>query len=200
MAEPARAITTGELEAKIRDAVNHPRMRHAFTREIRTWNILCSSLDVIGDTDLAIGSYRLPVLDEPDDVGLKYLYLYGILQVLFVQQDAVEDLLTALKVTIPQQPELLYVREVRNNATGHPTLRERRTRKGVPQTSHFISRISLSSKQGFKLLNCDEHGNDQFEDIELADLLTKHNSGVRVLMDLAYAELRTRETEHRLKF
>ena len=51
------------------------------------WSKLCSSLDVIGDTAQAFDSYLK--IDEPESLGEKYLNIYGVLQALFIQQDAV---------------------------------------------------------------------------------------------------------------
>jgi hypothetical protein len=190
--------SVGDLETAIRDVVNRPRIRHSFAQHVATWNMLCSSLDVIGDAAMAIASYIAS--DDPEDTGLRYLFLYGILQALFIQQDAMENLLRGLGVQVPDTiPDLEYVREIRNKATGHPTMRERRPKRGVPQTSHFVSRFSLG-KQGFKLLNCDEHGRDQFEDVDIEECIRRHQACIGDQLKRAAEELRQREVAHRMRF
>jgi hypothetical protein len=85
-----------ELEQQIRDFINNPRKRHALLQDTAAWNMLCSCLDTVGDTELAISSYEQS--SNPPAVGDTYLLAYGILQELFIQQDAVENLCQALAI------------------------------------------------------------------------------------------------------
>ena len=110
------------------------------------WNVLCSSLDAVGDTELAVHSYK--ALRQKKDPGFNYLAVYGIFQVLYVQQDAVIDIFTSLG--LPRDlvdhktfAEVMKVRDVRNKATGHPT---KHGKNKQPITSHYISRHSLSCR------------------------------------------------------
>jgi len=51
------------------------------------WDRICSSSDVINDTTKAIKSYVKS--DYPNEnVGFQYLFIYGLLQALYLQQDA----------------------------------------------------------------------------------------------------------------
>src|SRR5512135_3253506 len=91
--------TIHELESEIRDIINSPRKQAALLRNHSTWGMLCSSLDVIGDTECALAAYlagsNLEEVKRGDyliESGNLYLTLYGVLQVLFVQQDAVSHL------------------------------------------------------------------------------------------------------------
>src|SRR4051794_28180115 len=100
--------TIHELESEIRDFVNSPRKQAALFRCRATWGMLCSSLDVIGDTELALSAYLASTEAKPKDqdylitTGNLYLTLYGVLQVLFVQQDAVRHLSESLGITLSQ--------------------------------------------------------------------------------------------------
>lgn len=187
-----------DLEVRIRDLISHPRLQHALIQDLGTWNVLCSSLDVIGDTELAISSYE--ALPDIDDEGTRYLVVYGILQVLFVQQDAAGHILKSLTgEALESDPDLVYVREIRNRATGHPAKRERRTNQGFPQRSHFIARFSLCTK-GFHLLTTDEDGKTEFTEVEIQDLIQRQRAGVVRLLTNAARKLREREVEHRNTF
>ena len=112
-----------DLEIKIRDFINHYRNNHVLVQDLVKWNILCSSLDVVGDTELAIESYKGL---KTEDVGFNYLAVYGILQVLYVQQDAVLHIFQSLDIS-PKLvdsailTDVMHVRGIRNKATGHPT-------------------------------------------------------------------------------
>src|SRR5205809_356036 len=117
---------------RIRDIVNSARRRHALLQDRQRWLRLASAMDVIGDTQLAIRAY----LDEPiktiRSTGWSYLIVYGILQVLYVQQDAAKTLATCLNLPFELPAEIVNTRDIRNDSIGHPTGR-----------GTFISRITL---------------------------------------------------------
>ena len=69
------------LETTVRDHINTHRYQIALIQNSNTWNQICSSLDVIGDTLLAVRSYFSA--EYPEDRGLRYIYTYGLLQSLF---------------------------------------------------------------------------------------------------------------------
>lgn len=124
-----------------------------------------SSLDVIEDTQMAIDSYfKRNVLDGS---GECYVKVYGILQVLFVQQDAVEHLFEALGQNWPDIPELEKIRRIRNDAVGHPTKRGRGT--GAKLSFHFILHATLT-QAGFQLISEREGADDIFEDVKIRQL------------------------------
>ena len=62
-----------DLEEKIRDRINARRLQNSLIKRGADWNKLCSSLDVIGDTELGLTAY----LTHPpiDDAGLCYLVI-----------------------------------------------------------------------------------------------------------------------------
>jgi len=187
-----------ELETKVRDFINHPRLQHSLLRDKAKWDVLCSALDVVGDTELAIAAYTL--LGDCDDVGFKYLVLYGILQVLFVQQDAAKHILESLDIPFPNtDPDIEYVREIRNSAVGHPTKRERRPKKKIPQTSHSIARMSLQPS-GFLLMTSPEIGPHEMTQVSLPELLCRQRAGITRMLKVVTQRLREREEEHRMKF
>ena len=53
-------IEARRLEVKVRDHINTHRHQVALLKDSSTWNQICSSLDVIGDTLFAISSLKLP--------------------------------------------------------------------------------------------------------------------------------------------
>jgi hypothetical protein len=148
--ESAEQIAIRDLETKIRDFISHPRRQDPLLQDKPLWNVLCSSLDILGDTELAIESYL--ALPEGDDVGTRYLLVYGILQVLYVQQDAIEDLVKSFGLAYKSDSALVEIRDARNKTTGHPTKRgNARTSKDGQQTSHFLARYSIR-KSSYKLM------------------------------------------------
>ncbi|MUH34718.1 hypothetical protein D9O36_02590 [Zobellia amurskyensis] len=112
------------------------------------WNKLWSSMDVIEDSQIAINDYiNLPDFST-NEKG--YLYIYGILQALNLQQDSLKNLSRALfekDINFKEEyPELYVIREKRNNSIGHPT--DRMNGKSF----HHIGRYSVK-KEGFTLFS-----------------------------------------------
>lgn len=164
-----------ELERRLRDAVNVPEVQDRLMQDRRRWNQLCSSMDVIGDTDSAIAAY----LGSPpiQDVGQLYLLAYGLLQVLFVQQDAVRHASEAVGLNYEFPQDLMAVREIRNNAIGHPT-----KRGGKNAESFGIVQASLSH-QGFTLYSFDWEHPDTFKPIQFQELIAAQSNAVAQAID-----------------
>lgn len=75
---------------EIRECVNNPWKQRNLLANRKNWHMICASMDVIEDSQLAINDfYRLPRFTANSG---GYLYLYGLLQAFFVQQDAVSNL------------------------------------------------------------------------------------------------------------
>lgn len=106
---------------------------------------LCSCLDVIKDTERCLEAFLMTDIDGLD-VGNKYMYVYGALQALVLQQDAVKHFTCTLKKDYPRDPCLKEIREIRNRSVGHPTDQGRDSGK----TFNFITRDSIGNK-GFEL-------------------------------------------------
>ena len=83
-----------KIISEIRDSINKPRKQFQLLSNLVSWNKLCASMDTIEDSELAIDNYiKLPSFD-----GFTggYLFIYGLLQALYLQQDAVNHLSQAL--------------------------------------------------------------------------------------------------------
>jgi hypothetical protein len=107
-----------DLLKKIRDLCNHPWKRELLFNDRVKWNKLWASMDAIEDTQLAIETYL--GLESFDGYNGGYLYIYGLLQALNIQQDAVNNLnKTLFNATIDyknEYPKLFEIRENRNNS------------------------------------------------------------------------------------
>ena len=105
-----------EVEQQIRGFINDRRKQHALPQDTAAWNLLCSCLDTIGDTELAVDAYNTS--STPSSEGEVYLVVYGALQALFIQQDAVENLCQALGIAYDLDPLLKDIREIRMSGLG----------------------------------------------------------------------------------
>lgn len=126
-----------EIRSRIRDFIQHPRRLNPRLQDAPNWNMLASSFDTVADTEMAIETYE--AMADVRDVGAHYLAIYGILQCLYVQQDAVQSMVRAFEpkalsvYKIESEPEANEIREIRNKATGHPT--DRRSKKSGEKPS-----------------------------------------------------------------
>ncbi|AIZ80344.1 hypothetical protein ACEQ103284_05510 [Actinobacillus equuli subsp. equuli] len=80
-----------------------------------------AAMDIIGDTYLAMCSYKKIDKNQVDKY-LSYVHVYGILNILELQQDAIKAIYKCLldrKYNPDKDNELKDIREVRNKATSH---------------------------------------------------------------------------------
>lgn len=154
-----------ELSKSIYNYINTGRYQRQLVEDYNKWNQICSSLWVLGDTLLAIQSYVSKKYTK--DVGQRYIFTYGMMQVLFTQQDAVINLSDCFKLKVEINDVFRKIRNIRNISIGHPT---KLTRNDYTYYG-YISRISLS-KNGFTLIRTDQDSQrDQLIDIEFNKLV-----------------------------
>lgn len=90
------------------------------------WSFICTALDVIGDTTLAIKNffeYGLKGATDGNDAGEKYLRLYGVLNSTYLQQEAIYSLCKFNNLADPQKVmeeiRKLKIFEIRNKIGAH---------------------------------------------------------------------------------
>ena len=161
---------------EIRDFVDSYPKQKELLKDSRNWQRLCSSMDTIEDTEEAIHEYiKLP---EFSGIGSGYLYLYGLFQTMYVQQDSVRSLSKSLlkkDVNFKKDyPSIYKVREIRDDIFGHPTDRDRDRR------SHIISRITLT-KSSFQVLDYyDDH--NEFRTIDVYKAIEEQNRDILAIL------------------
>ena len=185
-----------QRDKRIRDLVNRPWKQQGLLEDRTKWNKLCASMDVIGDTQIAINSYySLPSFNSENG---GYLFLYGLLQAFFLQQDAINNLSEAL-FDKPiswkaEYPDIYLVRELRNDSIGHPT------KRGKDESFHFIARYSLT-KGHFRLMSHYSKNNDsKFNDIDINELRTKQENSVIKILDTVIELMQKEYDDHKGKF
>lgn len=188
-------MTASDLEQQIRNFINDPRKQYALLQDIAAWNMLCSCLDLIGDTELAIVAYDQA--QHPEDEGGKYLFVYGIIQALFLEQDAVRNLCEALKISYTANPLLKQIREIRNDSIGHPTKRG----SGRGEAFSFISRARLT-KHGFDLITRypDSSRPPLIRHVNIASLIERQQLILTQALTDVLKELMEEEAKHKAMF
>lgn len=159
--------------AKIRSTINEPWLRSKIFKNKKSFYQIITSLDVFEDTELAIQHYLEN--NSIGDDGVNYLTVYGVLQSLFLQQDAIEHLSKALDLKYQNNPKLQNIRNIRNDSIGHPTNRKNK---------YFISisRPTLSTK-GFEYIIRTPDKPSKFVSVYLPDLITEQRVTVDKILN-----------------
>lgn len=187
--------TLRELSTWIRDYCQEPRHQSRLLADQFGWHQLCTAMDIIDDTDSALAAYTDN--EFPTETGEKYLRIYGAMQGLFLQQDALRDLIKAIHPTkeIPVNDVLKDIREARNASVGHPT----RLGRKAPFSTHGIVQHSMR-KEGFELLSYPEKRGEMFQHIPVQELIAKQRAEAARILSEVVEELRGQEEAHRALF
>jgi len=183
---------------QIRQLINNPQKHYELRQNKELFSQLCSSLDFIENTEDAISAYTEK--DFGEDKPSHYLAVYGLLQAIYVQQDAVINLCESLgiKDKVNNYPKLKEIREIRNDTVGHPTHRE--PQKGKPVSYHHISQITLN-KSGFTLASYFSDGSKvQFSDIKISELISEQSKYISDILTTLINNLEEEEKAHKEKF
>lgn len=179
----------------IRKHINTTRYQNKLIKNLDNWNQICCSIDVIEDTACAIAAYIES--NYPKEVGLRYIFTYGILQALFMQQDSFKHISEAFNIPYKISKELKDIREIRNAAIGHPTKQDRTPEKKTYY--NYISRMTLS-KKGFTLSRSYDQGENEFRDIQLFSMIEDQLSEIKSSYEVIDDELKKADKMHKEKF
>lgn len=162
------------------------------------WLQLCSSLDIIEDTEFAITAFVSKEFGASK--ASYYLATYGLLQALYVQQDAVKHLCDSLGIAHDRSkdyPRLEEIRQIRNNSVGHPTKRDKD--KGRPTSFHFITQMTLNPNS-FDLVSEYSDGKSENRHISISSLVDDQCKFVSEILDSVIKKLEDDETAHKKRF
>jgi hypothetical protein len=193
------------------DYVNKPRVHASLFPDNTGFRQACSAMDTIGDMCQALRAYGEICARGDADTGNAYLVVFGALQVLYVQQEAVFWLCKSLGfpkaiatkptpdrwIHAPGNEQLSEVRNLRHSSVGHPVNRD----KGLPEDrgSYFIVQMSLSVR-GFKMLFADDAGQRRWIDVPVFDLIQMQIAELEIVLRSALDEIGVAEQQHRDRF
>ncbi|MFA5075547.1 MAG: hypothetical protein WC436_05600 [Candidatus Babeliales bacterium] len=171
------------MNRKLLDQINIEKIRIAFqkkklsckpfSQDLDKWNAACVALDTMEDALMAILAYG--TAKESRSVGLRYLKLYGLLQAVFLQQDAIQCFLNVLGGNFEKEKKRLIawheLRNLRNLTVGHPV-------DNFGEKRCYIIRVSIA-KHGFECIMWDKKKRkDDFVKIDIKSLLNKYRKEV----------------------
>lgn len=165
-------LKAAALEDELRNLLTELNSKFEFDE----WAKICSSLDVIGDTFLAILSFESVedgVFDE-----LKYLLIYGLLEALYLQNVAIRDIALVLEIKSEiekiENEKYKSVDQVRAKVAAHPSSGGKHW---------FVPRIKIT-KHSFEIVHYkDESLEAERQAIDLLDILAKHSDVVSCRME-----------------
>jgi len=197
----AMKLDISNLIEQIRDLINDTHLKNQLSSQPEKWHIICSAMDAIEDSDLAINKYQKSEIDKSKgdwqhNYGTLYIYIYGVLQALYIQQDAVMLLLIQLNlknIWDEFSNQLSEIRDVRNNAIGHPVFR-----KGI-RTSNFISRSEMSLKS-FTMLVSSTKESWKVEHIEVHKLIATQIQIIKLCLEKTVLALRNSINDFRTEY
>lgn len=185
-----------QRDKRIRDLVNHPWKLQSLSDNKAKWSKLCASLDVIGDTQIAINDYFSLPSFKAENGG--YLFLYGLLQAFFLQQDAINHLSEALFGAAinwkTDYPDIYLIRELRNDSIGHPT------KRGKDESFHFIARYSVSNGYFRLMSHYSKTNGTEFKGVDINELREKQENSVIKILDLVIENMENEYNDHKKKF
>ncbi len=188
------------LEDQVRDHINRGVLHNQLLNDKHKWWMLCSALDVLGDTFTAFKDYLQT--DFPKETGLKYIYCYGVLQCFILQQDSLKHLYEVFEVHWETSSELKKIRKIRNASIGHTVLNNEggRSEKERNEFNNFISRMTIN-KLGFDLLRYSKKAESTvYEEISIHELLKKQLDEVIILLRRLIEGIINMENELKKKF
>jgi len=161
----------------------------------KKWYILCSAMDVIDHSEAAIKSYEDNV--NVKDLGSIYLSVFGLFQALVVQQDAISEIFKVLDLTKSSNADLNFIRDIRNDSSGHPVNRNRQVASA--RSSFFYSMDW--DKEHFTLNRTYHDGTpNDFIEVKPLELVKKQRVQIGLFLELLIQELKKRENDHRAIF
>jgi hypothetical protein len=180
-----------ELEIWADDPRHHRQLR----RDVGRWNQMLSSLQALKQTNLAVTAFQKHGAKLAE--GERLLAIYGLLQALVLQQDALCHLAEALKTTpirLNRHRRLEEIRNIRNWSVGHPTKADR----GPALSHHAIARPKLG-RGGFSLHSSFDDGRFQYMYVPLPQLARLQRRVISALLRNMLNELKAEVPLKRVK-
>jgi hypothetical protein len=184
---------------KIRDFVTQRRIQDKLMGNKPRYLQLCSCMDTVGDTQDAINAYVENIDKKAENKGELYLIVYGLLQSIFVQQDACIDMAATLSIDdhIRNYSELFNIRETRSQIIGHPTNYSHKRMHG--NSYNTIIQHSLSRKS-LEFISDNNPVGKTINEVNIEDIIAKQELYISEILDKILKEIKLRDDQHKKLF
>jgi hypothetical protein len=174
------------INEKVGSSSKTPRELLRLNKE-EDWDYLCVAMDVVEDASAAIRNFLQFGLDGPtkyQDVGERYLRLYGLLSAAYNQQQAVLKLFNLMQVhgptTIKNKLDRLVIRKLRHKLASHST------NYNNPETKESETYIPVRiGLEGFHCMYSPKRGKGLLS-VDLKDAVEEHCRLLISVMDAMY--------------
>ena len=177
----------------IRDLINESRKHASLLENESMFLMLCACLDTISDTHCCSEAFLTTDIDKLD-INNQYVYVYGTMQALLVEQDAVRHLCESLSISYTPDPMLKNIRDIRHESVGHPT--------NSGDAYSFINRNSIGN-EGFELSTyyaAATGRNTKRVDVNIRELIAKQRDKLSNVLDDVIKILEQEKMDHKQKF
>jgi len=156
------------------DWINKIHVQKDYIYDKNKWYGLCASLHLIKDMENAIEEFDIDDYNMLDTIGL--------FQSIFIQQDALKELYGVLlseNLDYKNYPSLYKIREVRNDAFGHPSNR------GGGKSRHLVNLHRRAKPEEIVIVNWRTSYENEVTKIDLEDVIKKQKIGISELLENA---------------
>jgi hypothetical protein len=198
------------IQALRRFVNEYADLKYRLMRDLESWFRLCSAMDVLEDTDMAIQGYLDTDISQ-GKLSEKYLRYYGLFQAMVVQQDAVASAYESLlKTPFSKKPDgpletVWDIRQTRISAFGHPTDRELKAEpKG--QRKRYCQVVQATMGKGSFQLHIanpqaeEGEDKDEFIDINTLDMVRKQQEWTADKLNKLVVTLKEEHKAYRQKY
>jgi hypothetical protein len=184
--------------SELKEQIFLPRKKHSLiiNQEI-SFSQVRACLYIVEDTELAIQAFLRD--KEGFEIGKAYLEIFGLMQALFVQQDATFYLVECLGTDWNHHniQELAEIREIRNHCIGHPSKQGRG--KG-PFSFNAISRPTVRTCSFQIMRSYSDERPQEFVDYDLSQIAEIQNREIEKALNGILHLLIEEEMTHRKKY
>lgn len=183
--------------------------KYRLPKDADSWPRLCSAMDVLEDTDMAISGYLDANINQ-DKLSEIYLSYYGLFQAMVVQQDAVASAYKSLGISFDRTKDadlrhVWDIRQTRHDAFGHPTDRKLRDRPKGQQRRYCQVVQATMGKASFQLHVVNpaakkDEDKDEFIDIDTLDMVKRQQEFTADKLDKLVEKLKEEHEAYRQKF
>lgn len=189
-----KAILFDEISS-IRKILSNIFILNELLKNKKSFNKCYASLDLLEDTECAIKYYK-DIDFETDNYGQNYILIYGLFEAFYIQTQAVECLLDALRIgknIAKTELDILFnIREIRHDIAGHPACRD----DNKPNYSVYLSQPSLSKEQ----IMYRKSDNDSFITINVLKEIEQQEENILKILKKTFEHLKREERRHYLKY
>jgi len=190
-----------EISNKIRESLHDSTIAKTKVlqkREKGLWYQLWVCLDTINCSEIALLEFK--DLKKEDFVKAPNLLTYGLLQTLYVQQDALSNLSESIfdkKINFwsGKYPSLSYVRNIRIITIGHPTKKNR----NESATKYCVIDQGSLTKEGFSFWVWSKTEFKQ-QHIKFSELIKKQKEALLRELKKLHRQIEKKEVKHKKKF